>query len=570
VATLYIAQEYLAAEPASKCRGNVESTAIERGIKYMETNAAKFATDEKYDRDFPFATLYAVERIGVASGRKYFGKFDWFQKGADWLVTKQDRSGGFTKSIDQGPIPSTCFAMLFLSRGRAPLLMNKLEYTSVGAKQAEWNQRPRDVANLSRWVGRVLERDINWQVVSLDAPVSELHDAPILYISGTNEIKLDDASLAKLRDFAEGGGLILGHADCGGRAFATSFKALAAKLFPAYEFRELPERHPIFEIAFSRSKWKQKPNVLGLSNGVRELMVLIPQADAARAWQAQSTKTREEAFQLGANLFLYSADRKNLRFRGESPWVEVDPKVTPSATVAVDRLQYAGNWDPEPGGWRRLAAILKNDKRAKLTVTSVTLGKDPITAPLAHLTGTAPLKLSDNSRAAIKKYVEGGGTLVVDAAGGSPEFATSAEAELAAIFPESKLEVLPPTHPLYNAGGQAVAVEYRRVAREKAAGKSNAPRVQGMILGDRVGVFYSREDLSAGLTGTSIDSINGYEPASAVTIMTDILAYAAKLPAVPAASGATPRPAFTPPAATGPTPGPTTRPRTIPRRRTTE
>lgn len=567
VATLYIAQEFLAAEPGSRCRGNVESSAIDQGLKYMEAHAAQFATDEKYERDFPYATLYAVERIGVASGRKYFGKFDWFQKGADWLLTKQAKSGGFTIGIDQGPIPSTCFAMLFLSRGRAPVLMNKLEYTSLGAKQAEWNQRPRDVANLSRWVGRVLERDINWQVVSLDAPAAELHDAPILYVSGTNEIKLDDAAVAKLRGFAEGGGLIVGHADCGGRAFATSFKALAAKLFPTYEFRELPEKHPIYESAFSRSKWKQKPSVLGLSNGARELMILVPQADPGRAWQAQSTKTRGEMFELGANLFLYVADRKNLRFRGETTWVEADPKITPANSLAVNRLQYSGNWDPEPGGWRRLSAIVHNQNRATLTVAPVTPGRDAMTAPIAHLTGTLPLKLSPEARVAIKKYVDGGGTLVVDAAGGSPDFATSAELELAAIFPGAKPEVLPPNHAVFAAGGgKAEAFAYRRLAREKVVGKSTAPRLQGITLGNRVGVFFSREDLSAGLTGTAIDSIIGYEPASAVAIMTDILVYAAKLPSPAGATAAPPRAASSQPAP-GPPSGPTTRPRTIPRKR---
>jgi hypothetical protein len=327
----------------------------------------------------------------------------------------------------------------------------------------------------------------------------------------------------------------------------------------------LPETHPIYDAGFPRSKWKVKPSVLGLSNGVRELMILIPQADAGRAWQGQSHKTREELYQLGADIFLYAVDRKNLRYRGDTHYVEVNPKVTPKATVAVNRLQFAGNWDPEPGGWRRLAAITHNVNKATLTVTPVTPGKDPITAPVAHLTGAGPMKLTAEARAAIKKFVDDGGTLVVDAAGGSAEFAASVESELAAIFPAAKPEVLPADHPVYAANGKKIdGFTYRRIAREKLVGRTTAPRVQGITVGDKVRVFYSREDLSGGLVGTGIDGILGYEPKSAVDIMSGILAYSAKLPPAtqpatqPAATQATTKPA----GGGGATTKPTTKPRT--------
>ena len=33
-----------------------------------------------------------------------------------------------------------------------------------------WNQRPRDVANLARWIGDQNEHYLNWQIVNLKAP----------------------------------------------------------------------------------------------------------------------------------------------------------------------------------------------------------------------------------------------------------------------------------------------------------------------------------------------------------------------------------------------------------------
>ncbi len=550
VATLYIAQEYLFADVGAKCRGNLETPAIERGLRWMEQHFDDVATDRRYPRDFPYATLYSVERIGLASGRKYFGKVDWFEKGSTFLLREQMKDGSWRVSSGGdfvGPLANTCFGLLFLSRGRAPGVMNKLEYLApVGAKvEAQWNLRPRDAANLARWIGRASERDLNWQVVNLDAPAADLHDAPILYVSGSDALPIDDAGLAKLRAFAEGGGIILGHADCAGRAFATSFRTIGQKLFPNYKFRELPADHPIYKAGYPREKWKAKPSVLGLSNGVRELMLLIPQADPGRAWQAQATKTREEMYQLGANIFLYAIDRKNARFRGEGHWVEADPAAAaPKAAVAVARIEHAGNWDPEPGGWRRLAAVLRNAKVAPLDVKPVTPAAGAIGGQVAHLTGTQRFTLDPRARAAIKTFIDGGGTLVVDAAGGAPAFAEAAEAEVAAILPGAKLAPLPADHAVYAAGGpRPAAFGYRRAARDTTVGRSDAPRLQGATIGGRVAVFFSREDLSAGLVGQDVDGIVGYDPKTATTIMTKVLSYAAKLPAPATQPAATTQPA---------------------------
>ena len=50
-------------------------------------------------------------------------------------------------------VVNTSFAILFLAQGRAPIVMNKLEYDIAG-KDGNWNQRPRDVANVTRWIGK--------------------------------------------------------------------------------------------------------------------------------------------------------------------------------------------------------------------------------------------------------------------------------------------------------------------------------------------------------------------------------------------------------------------------------
>jgi len=195
-----------------------------------------------------------------------------------------------------------------------------------------------------------------------------------------------------------------------------------------YEFRELPPDHPIFtNEQYRRTDWKTPPSILSLSNGVRELMILYPDSDPARWWQLQEVTGREEFFQSADDIFLYAVDKQNLLKKGETYLVYPDATIVPDRRIKLARLQYDGNYDPEPGGWRRLCAILQNSCNVALRILPIKLGDDKLGsghglgAHVAHLTGTTKFKLSDIARAELKRFVEGGGTLIIDAAGGNSD-----------------------------------------------------------------------------------------------------------------------------------------------------
>ena len=101
----------------------------------------------------------------------------------------------------------------------------------------------------------------------------------------------------------------------------------------------------------------------GLSNGVRELMLLVPDGRPGQAWQTRVRRTQEELYQLAANIFLYAVDKSNLPYKGETYIVNADkgPKLRPTARSRSRGSMVGDNWDPEPGGWRRLANVMHND-----------------------------------------------------------------------------------------------------------------------------------------------------------------------------------------------------------------
>src|SRR6266700_2408913 len=122
----------------------------------------------------------------------------------------------------------------------------------------------------------------------------------------------------------------------------------------------------------------------------------------------QESAGKEELFQLAANIFLYAVDKNNLANKGETYIVEPDAKIKASATIDVARLSYDGNWDPEPGGWRRLNAVMHNRDSVDVKTEAVDPSRSGALAgkKIAHLAGTGPCKLGQPALDAIKQFVK--------------------------------------------------------------------------------------------------------------------------------------------------------------------
>ena len=511
LASSFICFDALYSDKFIRCKAKTDYPPVVKGLEWLDKN---FSATQNPGRggQWHYYYLYGVERVGLASGYKYFGKKNWYKLGAGALIARQGGQGGWRDVVN------TAFALLFLARGRHPILFNKLDYKGT------WNSRPRDVANLCKWVTKKFERTVNWQIVHLGVPVHELHDAPILYISGASAPQFSAEDLAKLKAFVLQGGMILSEAACNKASFTMAMQKIYNGMFPEYELKRLPPDHPVYKLHFSVSGMSQ--GLWGVSNGVRLLVIHSP-SQLSLAWQTRRSTTRSREFQLAANVYFFVTDKGILKPRGVCRW-PMKKDVACAETLKVVPLRYNGNWNPEPLAWERFAILMARRHATKVEVAAPAevTALDAATCPVAAMTGTARFEWTAPQRQALAKFLTGGGTLILDAAGGSEAFAEAAEKQIRQILPDARYGMVPTTHALYRKVGPVIdRVTFRRALRLGVRSPTK-PRLRALLHENRLAVIFSPDDLTAGLVGYPCWGLKGYEPKSSFDLMRNILLYA--------------------------------------------
>ena len=542
VATLFICFDNLHRQDFVRCAGEEQYPPIYKGIGWLGQNFSVEQNPHGYQWDYYW--LYALERVGLASGLKYFGGHDWYAEGIARLLAEHEQrpDGGWGLAGDR--TDDTAFALLFMVRGRNPVLYSKLQY--VG----KWNSRPRDLAHLTEWHSDTFERPVGWQVVHMESPLRDWHDSPILYISGCGGAQFSDADAVKLRTYALQGGLLLSEAACNSADFNTDMQALYKRMFPDLPLTRLPDDHPMYSLHFPDQQVK---GVFAVSNGIRLLAIHCPEEVSLAlqlgsapgqapvtanppAGRPEPTKTRPLApprpqtaqtriFKFMANVYLYATDKGILSPKGFRTWPDAEV-FKPTGEIRLARIKYDGKYDPEPHAWYRLAILLGNRHGIQLTISPpMEIAKlDAAAWPVAAMTGTAAFQLSLADKLSLQKYLASGGTLILDAAGGAKDFADSAEKQILPLVPNGIRTAL--ADKVLLEGPEPLGrVGYRRNSALALGSANHKSRIQSVSTGDRIVIVYSPDDLTAALVGYNWYGINGYSPELAWKMMANILVH---------------------------------------------
>jgi hypothetical protein len=270
-----------------------------------------------------YYSLYGIERAGRLSGECFLGDTDWYRAGCEYLVDHQRPDGSWAgQDIEGVPVHATSFALLFLTKGRTPVLVSKLVHGPGADPGSDWNVHRNDARNLVAFASNELfkKQPLAWQVFDTrrhggdpaeqrpEELTAELLESPVAYVSGTQPPRFTAAEEQMLRQYVLRGGFLYAEAACGQEAFDKGFRDLVQRLFPNNPLKPLSPEHPIWEGPKFKVSPKDHP-LWGIKVNGRTAVVYSP--EGLSCWwehnQFEQGKGRE-AFRLGANIIAHATE----------------------------------------------------------------------------------------------------------------------------------------------------------------------------------------------------------------------------------------------------------------------
>lgn len=530
---------------------------------YEENRAVAMALEWVSDR-FPAANdlgrqphlyyaLYGFERAGRLTGLRYFGPHDWYRVGCEFLVGRQNPDGSWRGggNEDSAPVIATSFALLFLSKGRTPILVSKIVHAGRdGARlyPEDWNNDRNDARHLVEFASRELfkRQAMGWQVfntraveATVDELVAELLPSPIAYISG--HYAPDFSREARLKEvlvkYVENGGFILAEACCGRPEFDKGFRDLMKELFPDTPLTPLPDDHPIWTAS---GKFAVPPNrrfpLEGIQMGCKTIVVYSPR-DLSCWWESNRHQDGDgqTAFRLGANIIAYATGLEPPRPRLATAEVfRDDPKEreVPRGFLKVGQVRHEGDWQPAPRAMPNLMRELR--EKARLDVALQVKEVYPhlpevIDFKLLYMHGRRDFRLPKEKLGDLRFNLETGGLLFADACCGAAEFRKAFEGLIDDLWPGKKLERIPLTDELFGKELNGAPLTEVRCRRQKN-GRYEAvePLLEGVKINGRWAVIFSPFDIGCALEKTKSPSCLGHDYESAVRLGSAVVLYALK------------------------------------------
>jgi hypothetical protein len=550
----------------SCCHGGSSPKPLERGLSWLGKNFTVTQNPGTGGQTWRYYYLYGLERVGRFTARRFIGQadkqFDWYLEGAKMFVATQDPlTGAFrTGMATEDPTVATAFALLFLAKGRRPVIVAK---SSHGPRD-DWNQHSHEIAHLVEHVESRWKQDypagLSWHVIDTpSAQEADFAQAPVLWLSGKKALKLGPDAGRRLRRAIDQGGFIFAETACPeGRDFDEQFRQLVTEIFPEpeYQLHLLPPEHPAWNAEEIVPPEFQRP-LLGVDYGCRTCLIYAPPPAAGQPilpslgclWElGGSSRGRhpenvrreiDAALSIGANVLAYATNRElknkaDLFAAGKAPDTPREDFVR--GQLALGKLRHGGQCDAAPAA---LANILRAAARELAVRVDDTPSQiDPASDALfdyhmVFMHGRQGFAFAAHERQNLREFLDRGGMLLADSICASAAFTDAFRKEMVSLFPDGRLEPIPPEDPLF-AAADFGGYDIREVTLREPAGGDGPlaarkrrlpPKLEGVRLADRWAVIFSPYDLSCALEKQNSMECTGYDREDAERIALNVLLY---------------------------------------------
>jgi len=538
------------------CQPQEEDDSLERALTWLGRN---FSVRRNPGRrgaasHWHYYYLYGLERVGRLTARRLIGEHDWYREGAEFLINQQDpfsHNWVGQRHAEDRPHITTPLALLFLSKGRRPVLMAKL----VHGPEEDWNNHESDVAHLTARVEKLWGLDLTWQIVDpAESTVDDLLQTPVLFLSGSKAPQLAGTE-TKMRGYLDRGGFLFAEACCvDGSKFKKGFREYLDRVFPEkeYQLRRAGPEHPIWRVEeLVRPESPYVGRLWTVEYGCRTCVV-FSEIDLSCYWELYGQGRQRglpqvvagrlaDANAVGVNVLAYATNRepkgKEAAFTGTDQLIELNAAGS-RGIIQIAKLQHGGGCNDAPGALvNLLRTAAQGDLQLRVSTNEFPVRADDKSLPRFHLAfmhGRHDFKFTASEREALREYLTNGGTLFADSICASKEFAAAFRRELKAIFPEESLRRIPTTEPLFSAaaGGYDIQKVGRRdpVQRQedqplRTRVRQIEPELEGIQVEGRWAVIFSPYDISCALEQHESLECRGYTREDAARIGLNVLMY---------------------------------------------
>jgi hypothetical protein len=526
---------------AKNCGQYKENPNVAAAIKYLSMKIPAPLTNNSLNPTY--YTLYGIERAGRYSGERFLGEHDWYRLGCEFLVKEQNRSNGSWRGDNRvgenAPVVATSFALLFLSKGRTPVLVTKLAFGQPNYQG--WNNKHNDARNLTEFASKNLfkRQPMAWQVFdvrsrSADSKearrdlAAELLQSPLVYFNGHDEVPSGKEEEI-LQEYVENGGFIFAEACCGREEFKKNFEALMKRMFPDSQLRKLPPEHPVWNAAGKLAVVAGKPfDLYGIEHGCKTVVIFSPKPITGYWEENQFDKGNGEiAFKLGANIIAYATGLEPPKQKGvEAPIFRDDSQKADITRGYLKVAQLFPQEEKVPPAANAMRNLMSESRKLGLDVMLKTEPVDPtsesdvVSYNFFYMHGKKGFTSAKEDLKPLRFKLEDNGTLLADACCGSRAFDEAFHKFIDELFNhEAKLVDIPLNDPLFSKQINGEAIETVQCRREPGTKFATvAPALQGVKVGKRWAVIYSKYDLGCALEhGNSPDCL-GHDFASAVKL----------------------------------------------------
>ena len=414
---------------------------------------------------------------------------------------------------------------------------------------ADWNMSPTDLRTLVKEGLAVGGQPYHWSNTNLGTFSYDPRTLPCLVISGVRTIRMHDGQIKALREYVLRGGMLIVDSIYGSPHFYESSKRVMQRMFPEEAVRVLPSDHPLFhvfhdidEVTYPEEPERKKPYIEAIYVGSR-IGILISKYGLGTGWEGKQNvfpllKKKglkplyydiESSRRIAANICGYIVGYADAgAVEGTPEMYGLPDQKTPSDEFVFAQIKHDGAWNVHPNAASTLLNRLRSHSSIRVNLKRVVVDPDVDNLrryPCLYLTGMDTFKFTPKAISALRRYVEGGGRIVVNNGLGMATFHQAVLAELQKIVPDSPLAQLPADHEIFRSLFTIEQVAYTPTLQKNEPELNGRPVLFGAKVDDDYRIIYSPYDMEAGWLNSFYPMMKGYQNESALQMGMNLITY---------------------------------------------